>query len=438
MRWALLVLFATLPLQWFVVPGVPLGQGRLHLVVMMLFLALIVASHRLRAFRPTLRICLPFVAAALFLLVIWVATAFYHTRPLLPPVQDVVYLSVMLAVGTVVYRLAAAGPDAVRLLRWSALAASLVLGLGMSISMAVNGVNPVQVFATTIATGDPEVLQRELFRSAFVGFGLDEEDVSGNARHEIFGAILASLYVSSWAAHLQPPSERSGLLLYRASLCIGAGLLLVSMSRAVLIAALLWPLLGLFRLLVSGRMRPGHLALVAVSAVGLLAATAAGFVQVIWFRFTADTSSYEARNGLYDLAVENIRNSPLTGGAETAGASAHNFIVDSWQRSGILAAVAATVMVGLLLGLFFALAARIGEEPDWMVPVTAALALPLIRIFTAGGGLITPVSWIVLGFVAGVVAYRTRTAMPAASEPVAAHDTSAHIVRARRDRTSHA
>jgi O-antigen ligase len=337
-----------------------------------------------------------------------VATAFYHSRPLLPPVQDLVYLSVMLAVGTVVYRLAQAGPEAVRLLRWSALAASLVLGLGMAISMAVNGVNPVVVFASTIASGDPEVLQRELFRTAFVGFGLDEEDVSGG-----------------------------GLLLYRASLFLGAGLLLVSMSRAVLIAALVWPLLGLFRLVVSGRMRPGHVALVAVTAVGLLAATAAGFLQVIWFRFTADTSSYEARNGLYDLSVENIRNSPLTGGAETAGASAHNFVVDSWQRSGILAALAAAVMVVILLGVFFALAARIAEEPDWMVPVAAALALPLIRIFTAGGGLITPVSWIVLGFVVGVIAYRTSMSLPAISAAAGQHGTGTPGVPARRDPVPH-
>lgn len=408
MRWALLGLLVLLPLQWFVIPGVPLGQGRLHLVALVAFLFVVLLRHRLRAARPVLRVCLPFVLAEIALLVIWVATGLYHGERPLEPFQDALYLAVMLAVGTVVYRIASgrAGVEAVNLLRWSIAAAALSLLVGLSLSMAINGVNPAQVFVRMIAAGDPQILQQELFRTAFGGFGFDADDVSGNDRHEVFGAVLAALYVSAWAVRLNPLTRRWQLVAYRASVGLAVALLLVSMSRAVLLAALVWPLVALFRSITTGSLKPGQLALVALAVVSLLAAIAAGFAQVIWIRFTQETSSYEARDGLIELAIENIRRSPATGGFETAGASSHNLVLDSWQRAGFIAALAATVMVVLLLGLFASLVVRIGAEPAWMLPVAAALALPLVRIFTAGGGVITPVSWVVLGFVAGAVAHR--------------------------------
>ena len=45
-------------------------------------------------------------------------------------------------------------------------------------------------------------------------------------------------------------------------------------------------------------------------------------------------------------------------------------------------------------------------EPAWMLPVAVMFALPLVRIFTAGGGLIPPVSWVGLGLAVGFLAYR--------------------------------
>ena len=41
MRWALVLLFAALPLQWFLVPGLPLGPQRLHLVAILVFTAFV-------------------------------------------------------------------------------------------------------------------------------------------------------------------------------------------------------------------------------------------------------------------------------------------------------------------------------------------------------------------------------------------------------------
>jgi hypothetical protein len=74
--------------------------------------------------------------------------------------------------------------------------------------------------------------------------------------------------------------------------------------------------------------------------------------------------------------------------------------------------------VVVLLGLWASLIVRIGLEPEWMVPVTAALALPIVRLVTAGGGLIPPIQWVLLGFVAGAMAYRQALRSASDTDPV--------------------
>ena len=61
----------------------------------------------------------------------------------------------------------------------------------------------------------------------------------------------------------------------------------------------------------------------------------------------------------------------------------------------------------LVCGLFVALAFTLPNEPDWMLPVTAMIALPVVRMFTAGGGVIPPVQWVGLAIVAGLLTYRS-------------------------------
>jgi hypothetical protein len=143
----------------------------------------------------------------------------------------------------------------------------------------------------------------------------------------------------------------------------------------------------------------------ALVAVGL----ASGFALVLWNRFTTDTSSYQARESLYNEAFSNIGSHFLTGGVDTVGASSHNFILDAWLRGGILVMLPAAVILGMIGLTWIALGRRMHKQPDWMVPVVASLALPIVRLGTAGGGLINPVEWVTLSFVAGVLAvHRSR------------------------------
>ncbi len=97
-----------------------------------------------------------------------------------------------------------------------------------------------------------------------------------------------------------------------------------------------------------------------------------------------------------------------TGGVTTAGASSHNFVIDSWLRSGIFGGICALVVGFLVVGLLIRLAVNLHREPLWVLPTAALLSLPAVRMFTAGGGLIPPVSWIGLGVAAGLMAYRRQ------------------------------
>jgi hypothetical protein len=417
-RWAMLAVFAALPLQWFVVGSTPLGQARVHQMAILAFTAIVLVRYRARVHRPVLAISLPFVAANVCLLVIWMATSLYNGDRPFGPVQQGLYLAAYVAFATVIFR-AALGlePGLLAALRWAAVVATAALIGGLTYSMLANGVNPIQVFSETVATANPELLQRELFRTAFTGFGYDEEAVRGNIRHEVFGAILAAMYVSAWAARLRPLTSTGQRFVFNASLVVGSLLLLVSMSRAVLLAALAWPLLSFLRSAVTGRLSGRQVAVAFVAVAGTLIAVVSGFASVLWVRFTQDTSSYEARDDLLQQAYSNIADNVVTGGVETAGASSHNFILDTWLRSGVFGALAATVIVVVLIGLWASLIVRIGLEPEWMVPVAAALALPIVRLVTAGGGLIPPIQWVLLGFVAGAMAYRQALRSASDTEP---------------------
>ena len=404
MRWPFLLLLAVLPLQWFVV----VGPVRVHLAAMTALLVLVLLTHRARAFVPVLRLTAVFVVANVALCVVWMGAALYHGDGLRQPVQQLIYLAVFVAVGTVVCR-GLAGGDRTRWLttmRWSALVVNVSLVGALSLSLARNGVNPAAVFGQTLAAGDPEILQKELFRSAFTGFGFGEDVVRGNFRHEIFGAVLVAMLLSSACVGIDPFRSRAAHRLYQVSLVVGVFLIVVSMSRSVMIAAAAWPLLSVMRSALDGRPSPRLMGGAILTMLAALVLNATGLLNVVWVRFTEDTGSYEARDNLLELARQNIHSNLVTGGVTTAGSSSHNFVLDTWLRAGVFAAAAAAAVLVVLLGLVMSLGVRLHREPLWLVPVTAMIVLPLVRIFTAGGGLIPPVSWVGLGIAAGFLVHR--------------------------------
>jgi hypothetical protein len=402
-RWLMLALTAVLPLQWFVV-----GAGlRLHMAAILLVAAVVLGTHRGHLASRVVRLTEPFVIANFALTVIWVFANRYHGFGVRQPAEQMLLLVAFVAVGVAVLAILRS-PDrrGVELLRWSTWVCMVSLVVAMTFSMAANGVNAADVFARTITSADPEILQRELFRSAFGGFGLAEESVMGNIRHEVFGALLMAMCVSSACRLLRPFATRLQSATYLLGQGLAVLLLLLSMSRSVILALAIWPLLGLLRQLLVGRVTPrgAGAGILLIGTGGLLAAV--GVLQVLWVRFTQDTGSYEARDNLLQQAYDSLGRSMATGGVSTKSASSHNFVIDTWLRAGIVASLAALIVVVIVCGLFIALAFTLPQEPSWMLPVTALLALPVVRLFTAGGGLIPPVQWVALGVAAGFLAYR--------------------------------
>lgn len=407
MKWALGLLFATLPLQWFLLSGLPLGPQRLHLVAMLLFAAAVFGRHRARAFLPVLSVALPFVVANVALVAIWSATALYNADPLRGPLQEALQLGVFVAVGTVVYRGARDPTSGVLdFARWGAAVAASSVVVALSLSMAINGVDPASVFAQTVAKADPAILQRELFRSAFAGFGYSSEEVQGNIRHEVFGAVLTAMYLSAASVRLRPLRSSTAKLVWRASMVVGVVLILLSLSRSVILAAAVWPVLAALRPLLRAEVSTRQLALSASAVAVVALASVTGFASVLWVRFTQDTGSYEARDELVQDALASIPDHLLTGGVSTTSASSHTLVLDSLLRAGVFGGLAALVITVLVVGLWLILIVRLRVEPSWMLPVTASLALPVVRLFTAGGGSIPPVEWVGLGILAGFLAFR--------------------------------
>lgn len=410
MKWLALVLFAILPLQWFALGSSPLGQVRLHMAAIFLFAGVVLIRHRMHAHAPVLRGARYFVLAIVYLSIAWAIMDLYNGKLPTGGVQTLLYLVAFVGIATYFFRNAAARDGAgVEALKWAALVTCVSVLVGFTIAMFVNGVNGIAVFGKTLAAADPEILQKEVFKSSFAGFGMDEDQVQGNLRHEIFGSVLFSMMVSTWAMRFgkRPTSlQRWG---YSTAMIVGGVLLALSLSRSILIAAIAWPVLIFFRSVASGRVSPGQVAALVLGGVGLAGLSFSGFGAVLWNRFTQDTTGYDARAGNYSGALDVLPEHWLTGGFKTSGAhvSTHNFVLDSWLRGGIFVALAAAAVVLILVLLWAGLIVRLPRSPTWLVPVAAALALPVVRLGTSGGGHVPPVEWVVLGFVFGVLTATT-------------------------------
>lgn len=405
MRWLGLALFAILPLQWFALGSSPLGMVRLHMAAIFGFAAVVLLHYRMHSHVPVLRAARYFIIANLYLLAAWAVMDLYNGKLPTGPVQHLLYLGACVAIATYFFYAATRNSARVEALKWAALVVCVSVLVGFTVAMFVNGVNGLAVFGRTIAAADPQILQKEVFKSSFAGFGIDEDEVQGNLRHEIFGSVLFAMLVSTWAMRFGRPPTTVQRNAYAAAMLVGTVLLALSLSRSILIAALLWPLIIVLKSFASGRVSTGQVAALAAGVVLAVGLWWSGFAGVLWNRFSEDTRGYDSRAGNYAGAFEVLPDYWLTGGFKTSGShvSTHNFILDSWLRGGIFVALPAAAVVLMVVILWLRQIARLPNGPPWLVPVAAALALPVVRLGTSGGGHIPPVEWVVLGFVLGVL-----------------------------------
>jgi len=410
LRFVALASLAGIPLQWFALGSSPIGELRLHQLAMFAFTGCIIVYYGLAKVSEGTRRQQFFILANLYMLVISAAMVVYNKGIPIQQSQTLLYIISFAAVSAFFF-MAANDPsyNMVDALRWSALVTSGVLILAFAASLLKNGINPLSVVQQTIATGDPSILTQQLFGQAFVGFGFDLDTTQVQIRHEVFGGLLLSMYVASWAKARRPFTEPRQLAWYRIAMVVGTLMVLVSLSRALTLAAVLWPAILFLRALLSGRISGGQLTAVLVTVVGSVGLAVTGFLEVIWDRFAEDTRGYEARSENITLALERIFDNFWTGGVVTEGTSSHNFILDNFQRGGVLVGIPTLVVFFYIFGVWMSLLVKIRTMPVELVPVSAALALPIFRMMTQGGGQISVNGWMTMAFVTGVVfAWRRR------------------------------
>lgn len=404
---------ALLPLQWFVVAGSPVGGSiRVHQVGIFVLTIGVLVSYGLKHSADIIHRFRVFLIANAYMYITWAAVTVYSGMVPVEPISEMVYMVIFLAISTYFY-LAALSADRgfVETLRWTGPATLAVLLVGLTLGSIQNGVDIFGVIRASLVAVDPQIIEFQLFRRVFGGFGYESEEVRTNFRHEIFGGLLFSMYVTGWAHSRVPFVGGLQSLVYRATMVLGAGLLLVSLSRSIIIAAAIWPLLLIGRALVTGRVsKRNQFTGIAVLA-GAVVMSLAGVWDLLMERFLGETNSYETRAGNVGLALETIRENFWLGQPDLTGeTSAHNFVLDAWSSAGVFVGIPALIVFVTVYALWAAMLIRVPSMPDELLPVTAALGLPAIRLVTQGGGLLAIVEWVTLGFVAGVLVAAYRTA----------------------------
>ena len=412
MRFFGVACLALLPLQWFVVVGSPVGGNiRVHQVGVLALTTVVLVTYGMKQAADVLYRYRVFLIANAYMYMIWAAVTVYSGMVPVDPVQEMVYMVIFLAISVYFY-IAAVSPDTrfVETLRWTAPVTLAVLLAALTLGAVQNNVDIVGVIAQSIAAADPQIIEFGLFRRVFGGFGFESAEVRTNFRHEIFGGLLFTMYVSGWS-HSRVPF-RPGLQswIYRATLVGGTGMLILSLSRSIIVAATIWPLLLIARALLTGRVSARNQFTGIVVVIGAVIAGVAGVGELLYERFFEETNSYDTRAGNIGLALETIQENFWFGKPDLTGeTSAHNFVLDAWSSAGVFVGVPALIVFVTIVGLWASLLVRIQTMPDELLAITAALALPSIRLVTQGGGLLAIVEWVTLGFVAGVLgaAYRS-------------------------------
>jgi hypothetical protein len=131
-------------------------------------------------------------------------------------------------------------------------------------------------------------------------------------------------------------------------------------------------------------------------------------------RFAEETASYDARLGALQGASEGLLGRLFLGGGDF-GLSTHTMLLDATSRGGLLAGLAALVVIAVFLRHVLRAARAFLQWGD--VAALAAFgagALAFTRTFTSGGGLLHLVEW--SGVAAMIVAEIVRRESPAPEE----------------------
>lgn len=388
----ILALAGTLPLQWQVLATTPLGVVRwFHLGALLLIVLARPYGLVLRGMRTAAKPC---GLALVLVTLVGTVTAAAYSQPWADYLQQLLYAVVGLCVAAALMMAMARRAGRLVLVFTGVVATTSFLVVFMVSSQSL-GLSPVDALRASLIDGSPDQLNI-LFRSVFATGGVDEARI--NVRHEVFAALMVSLYIT-WCASRWESFYRSALLL---PLTLVTGLLVsISLSRAILLAAVLIIVVAATRIIIRARMG-FRSAIVVVVLLTVSPFVVMPIYRLVERRVFSDTGSYEARLATFDLNGIDLLGRLLIGGGDVAE-STHTMIGDAALRSGFIGGLAAAVLVGIFLRhTMRALVRFLRDGRPLDLAGFGAGALVLVRAFTIGGGLLHQVEWVAFALVLAV------------------------------------
>lgn len=391
---ALILLCATLPLQWQVVSNTGIGIVRYFHIPAVLFVATFLTGGAVgRVVKGSCIVVAAWIFTALTLS--RVLFAWYHSdlQAVANYLQEYFYACIGFFVAALVADLTIRRRVR-RTLLWAGPAATASFVIFFSFSMQSAGIDAISTFRDALIRADPNILNFALFKVTFS----HASETSANARHEIFGAIVACNLLSLWALDMVRPRPVMRRTVWAFAL-FALALTMLSLSRAVVLAILIAILLPAMRFVLAKGMKVKWQQTLVALVMLVLAWPTWGLVKN---RFLTDTGSYEARMDSMSQVVTSIGESPLLGGPST-GVTAHNIILDSASTSGILSGLMATAFVLYVTYLLLRNFGRYLNKASLISWVgLAAGIMPLVRMFTGGAGLLQVGQWVSLGVFLGI------------------------------------
>lgn len=386
---AILLLMAASPLQWYSVTNAAVGSLKpFHLAALVLALVLLTLPGAGKDFRRLCRATaiLAFLVPAF--VVLTATAAYWWGRPLTTVVRDSSYVFGGLVIGWAFVRFRHDEWLRRRTL-WSATLA--VTSFTVFAQLSLPATNLFAIVIDAIRKAEPRIIQYELFAPLFQSEGVQAQ---ANLRHGVFIAVLFAAWITVASLDQLPFVSRFKRVIIYLSLVVSVGMVLMSLSRAAIVALVL-PCVGLaFRPVVRGRLGSKGLVGAGMAMVGMFLGVVTGAFTIVWERFATETGSYAARTEVTSETFARLGDAAVLGTGQTELAP-HNFVLNSLVEGG---AVLALVALAILLTVMV-LAARMwwpwasGREVDLLQFVGfALLAIPIVRMFTAAAGL-TLVEW---------------------------------------------
>jgi hypothetical protein len=324
--------------------------------------------------------------------------------PLLNIPKHIVYSGVALAAAVAAFSLPTSTGR--RALTW---AAGATAGLGVVVlcrPLIASGVNPAALTWSAIRSGQPDQIIFGIFQRSFIGTEIATVDpVQANLRHGLASALALSIFLT---ALVRPTLALERRRVADAGIVAASLFLALTLSRAAILAVLIWVLIMALTPLVRGRAPLGHWVVPVVLPVVAVAIVVLPIGRIFAERFE-DQSSAAVRSSNSAQVIEHFDQYAVGADGLSIDASPHNVVLDGLLAGGYVGAAAGVVLFGSFVLILGRLIGDHLAERDWALPFSRAATIgigvvPVVRMVTAGGGLPNLAEWVGAGIFMGLVA----------------------------------